>query len=71
MELLEVLHKHFKIPRVPVALMGGIIDNDTLLANLLRERISNHKALKLVEPVGTALDGSIAIGLKLIKEMED
>jgi len=71
MELLEVLHKHFKIPRVPVALMGGIIDNDTLLANLLRERISNHKALKLVEPVGTALDGSIAIGLKVIKEMED
>lgn len=70
MELLEVLHKHFKTSSVPVALMGGVIDSNTLLAEILYERINKHKKLKLMKPLGTALDGSLAIGTKLIKEMD-
>jgi N-acetylglucosamine kinase-like BadF-type ATPase len=69
MELLEVLQKSFKTSSVPVALMGGVIDSKTLLADILYERINNHKKLKLVKPLGTALDGGLTIGTRLIKDM--
>ncbi len=70
MELLEVLEKHFTTKTIPVALMGGIIDAKTLLANLLFERVKNHKRLQLITPHGTALDGCIAIGKRLLDEMD-
>jgi glucosamine kinase len=69
MELLEVLQAGFKTKTVPVALMGGIIDAKTLLAKKLEERISKHKKLKMIKPEGTALDGALSIGRRLIEEM--
>ncbi len=68
-ELPLTLAKQFNTKSVPVALMGGIIDADTLLAKLLKEEISKYDHLKLVEPKGSALDGAISIGTKLIEEM--
>ncbi len=70
MELLEVLQNQYKTQTVPVALMGGIIENNTLLAELLFNRLDGHKKLKRVNPMGSALDGSISIGMKKIKEMD-
>ncbi len=68
-ELPLTLAKQYNGKTVPVALMGGIIDADTLLANLLRDEISKYDHLKLVKPKGTALDGAISLGMKLIEEM--
>ena len=51
--------------------MGGIIDNDTLLAKLLIKEVKKDKDLKLVEPQGTALHGAIALGEQMIADMED
>lgn len=69
-ELPSTLQKQFKQPVVPVALMGGIIDAKTILADMLKEQVESMKGLKLVEPKGNAIDGAIAIGQRLIFEME-
>lgn len=71
-ELPEALLKYYpKTKKVKVALMGGIIDADTLLAGLLKEEIKKNKRLTAIEPKGTALDGAISIGHNLIEEMQD
>jgi glucosamine kinase len=70
MELLMALKKHYKSKTVNVALMGGIIENDTLLSQLLDKEIKKNKSLKRVNPKGTAIEGAITLGKKLIKEME-
>jgi N-acetylglucosamine kinase-like BadF-type ATPase len=70
MELLQAMKKHYKTKKVNVALMGGIIDADTLLAKLLDKEIAKDKVLTRIKPKGSAIDGAIAMGLKLINEME-
>lgn len=71
MELLEAIQVNFKSKTIPVALMGGIIDANTLLAKLLDDRIKNHPKFTRIKPKGNALDGAISLGMKLIQEMED
>jgi len=57
---------------VNVALMGGIIDADTLLKKLLEKEIQENQKLKLVKPKGTALDGAISMGFEMIvKDIEN
>jgi N-acetylglucosamine kinase-like BadF-type ATPase len=70
LELLDALSKQFKTKTVPVALMGGIIEADTILSKMLEIEIDKKPILKRVQPKGTALDGAIAIGQRLIEEME-
>lgn len=69
MELLEALKEHYKTKTVPVALMGGIIDADTMLSRELESRIKRHKKLKLVKAKCTPLEGAMDLGQKLIQEM--
>lgn len=69
MELPEALLKHYKNKTVPIALMGGMIDAKTLLYDFLIEKIDKHKQLKLTVPKGTALDGAMAIGDRLLKDL--
>lgn len=71
LELPVTLSKQFNTKTVNIALMGGIIDADTLLSKMLTEEIKKHKILKVMEPKGTALDGAIAMGKKLIEEIEE
>jgi len=71
MEILEALTKEDTHKSVNVALMGGIIENNTLLAKLLFERIANHKKFNRIEPIGSALDGAKTIGMRLIEESYD
>lgn len=68
-ELPQALKKHYK-GKIPVVLMGGIIDNDTLLAKLLIEEVNNDPDLKLLEPKGTALNGAYEMAKKLIEDMD-
>lgn len=67
-ELPATLAKEFKSKSVDVALMGGIIDNDTMLAGLLKEEIKKNKKLNLIEPKGNALQGALMIAERLIAE---
>ncbi len=66
-ELPLALQDRFSTKTVPVALLGGIIDADTLLSQLLQKEIKQNKRLRLVEPKGSALDGALSIGAKLIE----
>ncbi len=67
-ELPNALLKHYKTKKVEVALMGGIIEADTLLAHLLIEEIHKNEKIKLVQPQGSAIDGAIAIGFRAIQQ---
>lgn len=66
-ELPAAIVKNYKDLPVKVALMGGIIDADTLLKNLLEKEISSNKSLNLVKPMGSALDGAIAMGFRMVE----
>lgn len=70
-ELPNTLKKHFKSDKVKVALMGGIIDNDTLLSQKLINILKKNKSFQIIKPKGNALDGAISIGKKMIKEAEE
>lgn len=69
LELPLALVPSFKEKQVEVALMGGIVENDTLLADKLKEKISKNKSLKLIDARSTALIGALAMGSELIAEM--
>ncbi|GAB5466436.1 MAG: BadF/BadG/BcrA/BcrD ATPase family protein [Candidatus Kapaibacteriales bacterium] len=67
-ELPATLTKQFKSKKTKVALMGGIIDNDTMLAGMLKEEIAKNNELELVEAKGNALQGALLIGDRMIAE---
>lgn len=69
-ELPMALERHFKAGKVNVALMGGIIDADTLLSRLLIEEVHNTGRLNLITPKGSALDGAVKIGLDMLNELD-
>ncbi|MDR0926747.1 MAG: hypothetical protein LBO69_03140 [Ignavibacteria bacterium] len=68
-ELPASLLKHFTIDKVNIALMGGIIENDTLLSNKLKEELAKNKRIVLVEPRGDAIAGAKTIGINVIDEL--
>ena len=70
MELLNALQKPYGNKVTPIALMGRIIDANTLLAKMLEAEIKKHKKLKRIQPKGTAIDGAIAMGMQLIEDMD-
>lgn len=69
-ELLEALLKQYPSHPVPVALMGGIIEADTLLAKMLIERVKNNPKIKYTKPKGNAIEGAIRIGEALLEIVE-
>ncbi len=66
-ELPKALDKHYD-SRVEVAMMGGIIDANTILNQKLEKLIESDKKLKLVKPKGSALKGAIEIGFRMIAD---
>lgn len=70
LELPVTLLKYYNTEKVPVALMGGIIEHNTLLCELLKAKVMKDKRFKLIEPKGSALDGAIAMGKEIILESE-
>lgn len=65
-ELPNAIVKNFKDVPASVALMGGIIDANTLLKGFLETEIAKNNKLKIVKPIGSALDGAIAIGFRMV-----
>jgi len=66
-ELPNALFRNFNT-KTDVAMMGGIIDADTILKKKLEKLISEDKNFKLVSPKGTALKGAIEIGFRMIAD---
>jgi len=66
-ELPFSLIKNFKTKKVNVALMGGIIDNDTLLGNMLKKELKINSQINLVQPIGDAIIGAKNIGISVIE----
>jgi N-acetylglucosamine kinase-like BadF-type ATPase len=69
-ELPYTLLKKFTEKKVKVALMGGIIDNETLLASKLIDKLKKNKSLEVIKPKGNALQGAISLGMKMIEASE-
>ena len=69
-ELPLSLIKYFNTEKVDVALLGGIIDNDTLLGNMLKEELSKISKINLIQPVGNAIIGAKNIGCRIIKNQQ-
>jgi N-acetylglucosamine kinase-like BadF-type ATPase len=67
-ELPNAIIKNVKDRPVNVALMGGIIDANTILKDLLEEEIRKNSNLNIVKPIGSALDGAISMGMNLVKQ---
>lgn len=67
-EIPMALQKYYpEDEKIDVVLMGGIIDAKTLLQKLLVKELKKNKRLNLIEPKGSAIDGAIAMGHKLIE----
>lgn len=56
---------------IEVACMGGMLENDTLLLRLLNTYLQEVQSISVVRPVGTALEGALRLGHKLIQEFEE
>jgi N-acetylglucosamine kinase-like BadF-type ATPase len=70
-ELPITLAKKFNEKKVKVTLLGGIIDNDTLLAQKLIKKLKTIKSLEVIQPKGNALNGAITIGKRMIANSEE
>ncbi|MGI6369083.1 MAG: hypothetical protein GX372_07445 [Ignavibacteria bacterium] len=69
-ELPLALLKNFSSKKpVKLALMGGIIDNDTLLSKMLYEELAKHPELECIPCKGNAIDGAKQMGLSIISEL--
>ena len=67
-EHLSAMKKYFSTKTINVALMGGIIESDTLLAKKIKTEIKKKKIYKLVEAKGSALEGATKMALDYIKK---
>jgi N-acetylglucosamine kinase-like BadF-type ATPase len=56
---------------LPVSFLGGLLENNTLIAAALRRKIDQEAIFKVVDPHGTALDGAIEICYELASKSED
>jgi N-acetylglucosamine kinase-like BadF-type ATPase len=65
-ELVDALSKRFKNHPLKIALMGGMLESDTLLSKMLHEKIDTNGELTIVKPKGSALDGALALGQKVM-----
>ncbi|GBD07573.1 N-acetylmuramic acid/N-acetylglucosamine kinase [bacterium HR21] len=69
-ELLLPLRRHFPRRPIPLSLLGGMLENHTLLARLFREQLAGVPDYRLQAPKGTSLDGAFALADRLLSEKE-
>jgi N-acetylglucosamine kinase-like BadF-type ATPase len=56
---------------LPVSFLGGLLENNTLIARELLNKIKEKDSFNVVEPKGTALDGAIEYCLELVAKSKD
>jgi len=70
MILLEAIGKNFKSKTIDVALMGGVVENNTLLSKMLEKEIKKNKKFNKVIPKSTATDAAVKMAVMLLEEMD-
>lgn len=71
-ELPLTLAKNFKSKKIKVALMGGIIHNNTLLSRKIFETLKNDKRFEVIlSNDDVATWGAISLGLKMVEESKE
>ena len=77
-EAAERLHENImavakNIPGIPlpVSFLGGLLENNTLIARELLNKIKEKDSFNVVDPKGTALDGAIEYCFELVAKSED
>jgi len=70
LELLRALYPHFNTKQVQTALVGGIVESKSLLGRILIDEVKKDKRFKLVEPMGSPLEGAILIGTRTLDSQE-
>ncbi|MFH1051189.1 MAG: BadF/BadG/BcrA/BcrD ATPase family protein [bacterium] len=68
--LLEAIAKNFKTKTIDVALMGGVVENNTLLSKLLDKEIKKNKKFNKISPISSATDAAVKLAAKLLEEMD-
>ena len=56
---------------LPVSFLGGLLENNTLIARELLNKIKEKDSFNVVDPKGTALDGAIEYCFELVAKSED
>jgi len=56
---------------LPVSFLGGLLENNTLIARELLNKIKEKYSFNVVDPKGTALDGAIEYCFELVAKSED
>lgn len=69
-ELLLPLREHFPKRPIPLALLGGMLENHTVLAKLFRDQLRQVQDYRLQRPRGTAIDGALSMAWRLLSEEE-
>ncbi|HRP02740.1 MAG TPA: BadF/BadG/BcrA/BcrD ATPase family protein [Candidatus Kapabacteria bacterium] len=67
-ELPKAIKKKTAKKSINIALLGGIIEANTLLKNILEDEIKKIEGLELIEPKGTPIDGAIYLAGKMIEQ---
>lgn len=70
MDLLNAIAKNFKTKSIDVALMGGVVENSTLLAKLLDKEIRKNKKFNKVQPKLSATDAAVKMALRILEELD-
>jgi N-acetylglucosamine kinase-like BadF-type ATPase len=56
---------------LPVSFLGGLLENNTLIARELLNKIKEKDSFNVVDPKGTALDGAIEYCFELVAKSKD
>jgi len=70
LDLLNAIAKNFKSKTIDVALMGGVVENNTLLAKMLDKEIKKNKKFNKVQPKLSATDAAVKMAINILEEMD-
>jgi glucosamine kinase len=70
LEMVDTLYKRYYAgqKKVPIACVGGIMEADTMLAQMVKEGLAKQTNLKVVEPKALPLEGAVRIARRLVAE---
>jgi len=70
LEMVDTLYNRYYAgqKKVPIACVGGIMEADTMLAQMVKSGLATQSNLKVVEPKALPLEGAVRIARRLVAE---
>jgi len=69
-ESIKTLHKKLGTKTSDVCLMGGMLENETILLRLLKKNLDSKSGIKIKKPIGNALDGALLLAADMVEIKE-